>query len=115
MTIEPELDSICMEYHPHSQRSPKLAKLEDFRQQEPVEVRPPKSSLEDPWRPFQSRADFEFAELVLEAALNKRQVEKLIDIFERCKSGQDSFLIKNHKDLHDLWKYASALVTPVSF
>jgi len=115
MMIEPELDSIRTEYHPHSQRPPKLVKFKDFRRQEPAEGRPPKSSLEDPWQPFQSRADFEFAELALEAALNKRQVEKLIGIFEHCKSGQDTFSIKNHKDLRDLWKDASALVTPVSF
>ena len=93
-----------MEYHPRSQRPTKFAKFEDFRRREPIQV---DAGSADPWKPFQLRADFEFAELALEAALNKRQVEKLISIFERCTNGQDTFSIKNHKNIsgkmHQQW------------
>jgi hypothetical protein len=71
------------------------------------------TSDDAPWKPFDSCADFEFAEIALEAALNKKQVDNLVKIIRRCVEGGDSFNLKNHKDLVSLWKDASVLVSPV--
>lgn len=68
----------------------------------------------NPWRPFKSKLDFEFAELALEASLSKRQVEKMISIIRQTQSGEDHFNIHSHQELHEAWNQASALLTPVS-
>lgn len=105
-------DSIKTEYHPSSGRATRIERFEDYREHDAAAADPPHTS--EPWRPFCTRTDFEFAEVALEACLNKRQVEKLIQIIYRCKSGEDEFTITNHKHLCETWTQASALLTPVS-
>ena len=52
-----------------------------------------------PWEPFGSYSKFEFAEVTLNAALNKKQIEKLLKIIQRCIKEEDGFDLKSHKDL----------------
>jgi hypothetical protein len=61
-----------------------------------------------------SRADFEFAEIALEAALTRDQVDSMIKLIERLSRGQDSFTLTSHRDLRKAWDAASELVTPVT-
>jgi len=115
--IEPPLaasltiDNIRTEYHPNSGRGVKVETFEDYREHtlKPISV----PEITDPWRPFQSRTDFEFAQLALEAALTKTHVDKLIQLVERCIKGQDSFNLTNHQDLYNTWDAASTMLTPV--
>jgi hypothetical protein len=84
---------------------------------EPAKVQPPPcgSNLNDkPWSPFKSRADFEFVEVTLEAALSKKQIEKLIKISQRCINGEDTFNLTSHREICEIWTDASAMVSPVS-
>jgi hypothetical protein len=95
-----------------------MSRLEDYFLREPVKVHPlPHTSLafdSKPWSPFKSLADFQFAEVALEAALNKNQVEKLIKIIRRCINGGDVFNLASHKEICEIWADASAMVSPVS-
>lgn len=74
-------------------------------------LEPPDS---EPWLPFRSRSDFEFAEFVHDAELNRPQIEKLIKLIRRCNSAPDSFTFKNYDDLKGSLEDASKLLTPVN-
>ncbi|KAG1898719.1 uncharacterized protein F5891DRAFT_1129341 [Suillus fuscotomentosus] len=64
-----------------------------------------------PWCPFQSRLEFEVAELALEVGLNNKQMDCLINICHQCSLRKDSFMLKNHKDIHGKWEAASHRIT----
>ena len=68
----------------------------------------------EPWQPFCSQADFEFAKLALEATLMQGQIEQLIQLFGKCIQGKDKFNLKSHQDLHETWDAASLLLTLVT-
>ena len=97
----PEIGSIWTEYHPNNRRSTKIESLEDYFEQTSKAVSPPEDS--EPWWPFCSQADFEFAKLALEATLMQGQIEQLIQLFGKCIEGKDSFNLKSHQDLHETW------------
>ena len=62
----------------------------------------------EPWVPFRTREDFEFAEIVLEAGMTRAQIGALIKLFRRCiKKGDNGFTISNHKDLADTFDIAA--------
>lgn len=72
---EPLLNDIKTEYHPSSGRRASIVSFEEYdyeRQPRPI---PP---AQHPWKPFRSLIDFEIAEVALEAALNRSQLDKLI-------------------------------------
>ncbi|KAI5985055.1 hypothetical protein EDD15DRAFT_2390223 [Pisolithus albus] len=64
-----------------------------------------------PWYPFQSRLDFEFAELVLEAALNKEQVNRFLKLMKSVRSTSEAFTLNEYNDLQNTWKAASHRMT----
>ncbi|KDR65150.1 hypothetical protein GALMADRAFT_148940 [Galerina marginata CBS 339.88] len=106
----PIVDDIRTEYHPASGRPASVVHFEDYREHDPVNIDPPHNP--EPWKPFQTRLDFEFAQLAHDAALNKRQVEKLIDLLQRCAKGVEMLTIKTPKNLADVWDQASEMLTP---
>ena len=70
---------------------------------------------DEPWRPFRSRDDFEFAEFVHDTALNQSQIDQLIKFIRRQdKSGSGSFTLQNYNDLKDVLERASKLLTSVT-
>jgi hypothetical protein len=108
----PQIDDFRTEYHPSSGRPPILQRFEDYGQHNPsIAVTP---SDERPWEPFRSRLDFEIAELALEAALNKKQTDRLLSLFDRCARQLDNFTLRNHADMSKLWDLASDRCTHVS-
>ena len=114
---EPQNSDIRIEYHEKSGRAAKMSRLKDYLLHEPVKVQPLPHNLafdSKPWSPFKSLADFEFAEVALEAALNKNQIEKLIKITRHCINGDDVFNLASHKEICEIWTDASAMVSPVS-
>ena len=76
---------------------------------EPTEPQDNKS-----WLPFHSREDFEFAELMNDATLNKTQVKRLIKLIRCCQDVPGSFTIKNYNELKGSLENASKLLTPVT-
>ncbi|KIK46880.1 hypothetical protein CY34DRAFT_21734 [Suillus luteus UH-Slu-Lm8-n1] len=96
-----EEDDIQVQYHPNSQRPTQVFHFEDYGHG---------PGAPTPWYPFRTRIDFEFAELVLEAALTHQQMDRLFDLVRRTKSEQ--FTLRNRKDVRDTWDAASFKLTP---
>lgn len=105
----PELDDIRTEYHPHTKLPSKIVHFDDYREYTSQRRRPTPRNPLKPWTPFKTRAEFEFAEFALDAALNKRQVNSLIGLFHRCIAGEDKFELKDHAELMHMWDLASVL------
>ena len=110
----PNPGDIVIEYHPYSKKEKRVISAEEFKaslNNTPELTEPPD---DEPWRPFRSREDFEFAELIHDAALNQPQIDRLIKLIRRCQDTPGSFTLRNHKDLKDLQENASKLLTPVT-
>ena len=75
----------------------------------------PCSNTQRPWKPFGTRAEFEFAEVALRAGLTKNQTNALIQVKWRCIQGEDSFDICDHDHMCTIWNGGSILHTTVSF
>ena len=80
--ITPLEDDIKTEYHPHSGRTTHTDHFNEygFRLAEAPRPKP----LDEPWHPFRSHVDFEFAEIALKSHLNKKTVDTLIAILHAC-------------------------------
>ncbi|THH17156.1 hypothetical protein EUX98_g9183 [Antrodiella citrinella] len=103
------LDDIRTEYHPGSGIPTKTQRFEAFRRSEQQR----NTSLDgQPWLPFRTQANFEFAEIALDGALNRSQINALVKLFHRCINGQDKFTLNSYDDLRDTWHHASNLLTP---
>ena len=113
-TPPPGGDYIRIEYHPNSGRESRVLSPEEFKilSSDNTESMPPIS--EEPWRPFRSQEDFEFAELVHAAALNQKQIDKLVKFIKRCERNPGSFTFEGAQDVEQSWEDASKLLTPVS-
>lgn len=108
--IRHELDDIKVEYHPNSGRPPEVFSFADFGcQRAEASHVPPKN----PWAPFRTKADFEFAEIAFDAAMNEKQVAVLIKLFRRCIEEKDMFTLQGYTDYEAMWNNASKLLTPV--
>jgi hypothetical protein len=106
---------IVIRHHPKSGKneltlSPEQYKEFKYNRSKSVEEPPPD---EDPWLPFGSREEFEFAELVHNAKLNKKQIKKLLNIIHRTKKNPDSFWMRSYQDLKNSLNDASKLLTTV--
>lgn len=109
---EPLLNDIKIEYHPSSGRSASISSFEDYdRERQPRPISPE----QHPWKPFRSRLDFEIAEVALEAALNRSQLDKLVKLFHRAakRDETDLFTIQTAGEMKRMWELASTLRTPV--
>lgn len=107
-----QLDDIRTEYHPASGLPTTTEAFDRYgkNSDESNRMRP----HTEPWAPFNTRADFELAELALEAALTGRQVNALIKLIADCVNGKSYVTIQNHAELKNAWQTASNLLTPVS-
>ena len=104
-------NDIRVEYHPNSGRQADVFKLNEYRQS----VTATNTTVDpEPWAPFQTREDFEFAEIALETGMTRGQVDALIKLFHKCiKKGEGSFTISKHKDMADKFKIAANRLTKV--
>lgn len=107
-------DDIKMEYHPRLNLRPKLFRWEEFKRHwnRPSDL-DPSASDEEPWKPFNSRDDFDFAELCLLAGLKQDQVELLLGFIKKAASGDSSLTFKKYKDVEAAWQMAALTGTPV--
>ena len=113
-TEKPSLDAIKIEYHPSSGLPSKIIDFEDYREQE-EKIYKLGDNISEPWRPFRTRYDFEFAELIHETFATKDQTTRLIKLINENKSPNrnDGFTIQDYKDLEEIWEKASHLLSPV--
>ncbi len=111
---EYKLDNIRTVYHPSSGRPTQIAHFEDYHLSSAFQhIEPPINP--HPWRPFASRHDFELAELVLDAALNERQMKTMFRLLnpEAESSPSAEFNIHSPKEFKEHWDCAANLITPV--
>ncbi|KAG1897930.1 uncharacterized protein F5891DRAFT_1129641 [Suillus fuscotomentosus] len=91
--VHSNLDTFKTEYHPKSGHATSIKTFPMFGckqdQQLPIVE-------EEPWQPFSCRADFEFAELVHNAALNKDHTDALLQLIWRIVDGQANITFKSH-------------------
>ncbi|KAI0739985.1 hypothetical protein C8Q80DRAFT_1222134 [Daedaleopsis nitida] len=106
----PQEDDIRVEYHPNSGRGTTISRFADFTRAKAQYETP---LNEEPWRPaFHSRVDFDFAELVLAAALKKEQVDRLIKLIRTIENREDEFTFNTHTDVKNSWDEAAKKLTP---
>ncbi|EPQ59138.1 hypothetical protein GLOTRDRAFT_103193 [Gloeophyllum trabeum ATCC 11539] len=105
---QPELDDIKLEWHPSSGRPSEVHHFAEY-QQAPDPMPPPPD--EEPWRPFRSRLDFEFAELALKARLTKAETDTLFRLCHRAVAGE-RFTLRDHAEVCETWEAASFKCTP---
>jgi len=113
---DPRKDDIRRDFHENSGRPSEFTMSEDYRKNthNPLNTHNPTPETSDaPWKPFGSYSEFEFAEVALEAALNRKQIDKLLKLTQRCIRGEDDFGLQSHNDLTSVWKDAAAMVSPV--
>ncbi|KAI5987075.1 hypothetical protein EDD15DRAFT_2372818 [Pisolithus albus] len=104
------IDDILVEHHPSTARpSEKIPFVEFAQGHQPRAYKPDLST--DPWYPFRSRLDFEFAELALEAALSKEQINRFLKLIKSARCGRDSFTLNEYADLRSTWRATSHRMT----
>ncbi|KAI9572239.1 hypothetical protein HD554DRAFT_2320517 [Boletus coccyginus] len=96
------------EYHPQSSHPPLFQSTEDFGCLATSAVQPD----EQPWRPFKTEADLEFADVVIQAGLNASHVNALLGIILSVANKRASVTFKNEKELHLACDQAAQELTP---
>lgn len=110
---DPQDGDIVIEYHPHSGKARRILSPEEFK--ESLNRHPdPTGTHDEPWRPFSSREDFEFAEFAQDAKLNRKQIDSLIKLIRHCQEGQGPFTMTGYNDLKRALEDASKLLTNVT-
>ncbi|KZT70542.1 hypothetical protein DAEQUDRAFT_667378, partial [Daedalea quercina L-15889] len=97
-------------FHPRNGKAPTVQSWEEYISATEKSKLPEPS--EQPWKPFRTRVDFEFAEIMVKALLPEEHVESLIKLIKTVASGNDEFTIKNNAELHKLKEAASVKLTP---
>lgn len=100
----PQLDDIKVQYHRSSHRPTQIYAFEDYKQ-EKRKVDPHVFSKQ-PWLPFNTRTEFDFAELAHEAHLSKGHIARMLDIIAAASSHPESFTFKTPADVDRAWKRA---------
>lgn len=105
----PQLDDFKVEYHPSSEIPARTYRFDEYETQRPAAPSPGRilQLLGDPWHPFHSRDDFEFAEVVLEAGMSHKQISRLLEVVKRVQSGKSQLSFKSHNDITTAWQRAS--------
>ena len=98
------------EYHPCSKRPTLLQTADKFCVYKTFSPPPDPA----PWCPFRCKGDFEFTEITLDASLNKRHIDALLDLISCVAQGQTQVTFKNEDELHKVCDAAAEELTPVS-
>ncbi|KAF8802171.1 hypothetical protein BYT27DRAFT_7113291, partial [Phlegmacium glaucopus] len=98
-------DDIKVQYHPHSKKTEHIYRFEEYKSNltnsnAPLPIDP------QPWKPFRTRLDFEFAEFMLDAHLNESQSASLISLVRNCIADPAAFTFTDGQDLKRCWKHA---------
>ena len=103
--MQPNLDDIKIEYHPSSSRETVVYPFEHFR-----EVRPTSdfaATAEEPWLPFETRGDFEFAVLVHEAHMSHELTSRLLKLIHGIRAGETELTFDSPNDIRQAWDHAT--------
>jgi hypothetical protein len=110
-----EQHEVRVEYHPRSKVHPDNFSFYEYSSLAKDGIHKVEdNSQNEPWHPFNSRLDFELAELILETHLNKDQTNSLLSLIKRCVKDPSSFTLENSKQLEATWDACKAKTTSVS-
>lgn len=104
------------QYHPHSQQIPDIVSHDAYREKQAAaeHVAPTEEFLRTkPWLPFETRLNFELAELINDARLNRPQISRLFAIIEDIIARPEDLTIRSHTQLKKAWKVAEDTQTSV--
>ncbi|EPS99113.1 hypothetical protein FOMPIDRAFT_12620, partial [Fomitopsis schrenkii] len=105
------LNDIKTVYHPKSGKAPLIQSLAEYNSAD-TKARVLSHPEDKPWKPYETRLDFEFSEFAMTAYLNKEHVEKLIMLLNIAASRQDRLTITTNAELVKVRESASSLLTP---
>jgi hypothetical protein len=108
---KPSTGDIKIEYHPNSKRPPEIIRFKDYQDRRRKIKAAQRPTMKRPWKPFQNRVEFEFAEIALKSSLTKNQVDGLIQIIKSCIDGKEKFEIHSHTHLCEIWDAGAVLHT----
>ncbi|KAG9085669.1 hypothetical protein FRC06_003502 [Ceratobasidium sp. 370] len=103
----PEEGTIRVVYTPRPNR---LHAPETYLAAQSPKMQPAPVFTGDPWSPFRSRQDFEFADVALDAGLSKANTDTLLRLFH--ESQDCKITLKKYEDLRDFQKKAARLMAP---
>ena len=112
-TRVPQVGDVIIKYHPQSDRAPRVFSSEEYKASFVDDSDPTSPPDDEPWLLFDSREDFEFAEIVHDVALNRTQIERLLELFRRCQEAPGSLTFRKYDDLKEALENASEILTPV--
>ena len=98
------------EYHPHSRWPVLHQPYEEFGINNAAS---PTMVDSVPWKPFKTRGDYLFAEIALDAGLNKTQVDGLLELFLLVTKGTEQVTMKIDAELWKACDNVGAELTPV--
>ncbi|PPQ82862.1 hypothetical protein CVT24_008300 [Panaeolus cyanescens] len=104
------VDAFKTEFHPHSKRSTRVESFDNYGKEDARErkgKRKAHPTTDTPWEPFQTRADFEFADIALASALTRTQIERLLQLMTRCIEKEEQFTLKDFEDVSSRWEAAA--------
>jgi len=113
-TRVPRVGDVIIKYHSRSGRATRILSSEEYKASLVDDSDPTSPPDDEPWLPFRSQEDFEFAELVHDAALNRPQIERFLKLFQRCQEVLGSLTFQKYDDLKESLENASQMLTPVT-
>jgi len=108
---DPDDDDIRTDYHPHSGRPSRVEPFATFKRG--VQSFKLPDIPGPPWAPFMSREDFDFADLVAEAALSESQIDTAVKLILRILETRN-FSYRTVGDVRRVLDYTAGLRTSVS-
>ncbi|KAF9491747.1 hypothetical protein BDN71DRAFT_1484072 [Pleurotus eryngii] len=105
---QPQVDDIKCEYHPFSKRITEVHHFHEYGMQvkEPIDY----IINNEPWRPFRTRRDFEFASLTITQSLTKKAVDSLLELTYGAIGKDPSrgvLTLQSYDEMMDIWKLAA--------
>ncbi|EIW78662.1 hypothetical protein CONPUDRAFT_156628 [Coniophora puteana RWD-64-598 SS2] len=95
-----------VEHHPRSKRAAEYFAPNSFQRHPPPD--PDHAPLPNPWSPyFESRLEFEIAELALETGMTVEQTNRFLDLIHRARRRQEDVSIKKYSEVKLRWEAAS--------
>ncbi|TFK59648.1 hypothetical protein BDN72DRAFT_890374 [Pluteus cervinus] len=102
-------------FHPHTGKAPTVESTRAYH----TRNAPPPPPPADPevWKLFGSKPAFDFAEVVLQAALSHDQADRLLNAANTLITDRPTFEFKTHNDLRAVWEAALATLalTPATY
>ncbi|KAJ8688724.1 hypothetical protein PTI98_013483 [Pleurotus ostreatus] len=105
---QPQIDDIKCEYHPLSERITEVHHFHEYSMQ----VKQPIDYIinNEPWRPFRTCRDFEFASLTITQSLTKKAVDSLLELTYGAVGKDPSrgvLTLQSYDEMMNIWKLAA--------